>query len=60
MEILSLKLIMEMEVEKNIKNGKLKFEGEYLNGNKNGEGKEYCKHWFYEYKYNFYIFEISH
>ena len=25
----------------NINNGKLRFEGEYLNGKKNGKGKEY-------------------
>jgi len=34
---------MEKEIENlnNIKNDKLKFEGKYLNGERNGKGKEY-------------------
>ena len=32
-----------MENEKNALNGKLIFEGEYLNGNRNGKDKEYDK-----------------
>ena len=36
-------MVKEKVKEKNIKilNGKLKFEGEYLNGKRNGKGKEY-------------------
>ena len=31
----------ETEKEKNMSVGKLEFEGEYLNGKRNGKGKEY-------------------
>ena len=33
-----------MEKEKDIINGKLKYEGEYLDGKWNGKGKEYNEH----------------
>ena len=42
---LKVNIQMEKEMEKgkeyNINNEKLKFEGEYLNGKRNGKGKEY-------------------